>query len=252
MILSKRHSFVFIKGRKVAGTSVEVFLSAICGSEDIITPITPIDEKFRIESGYRHAQNYGANAEDHNNYISLIKSLPKEDLIHVKHPKSAFYNHMPLTQVLELSGEITSDEWFIFAIDRCPYQKIISMANMELNFDKYKKTGNAMYSDIKSLKLKVSDFFREGKISDVKNIDLYKNHERHVETHILRFENLHEDLARLMVKLNIKAYPELPHLKKGILSKNIDPHDVFEKDQLEAINDIFRQEFDLFGYKMIS
>lgn len=47
MILSKEHKFVFIKGRKVAGTSVEVFLSEICGKNDIITPITPIDEKMQ-------------------------------------------------------------------------------------------------------------------------------------------------------------------------------------------------------------
>ena len=38
MILSKKNKFLFIKGRKVASTSVEVFLSSFCGTEDIITP----------------------------------------------------------------------------------------------------------------------------------------------------------------------------------------------------------------------
>jgi hypothetical protein len=51
MILSEMNKFVFIKGKKVAGTSVEVALASICGSNDIITPITPIDEQCRVSSG---------------------------------------------------------------------------------------------------------------------------------------------------------------------------------------------------------
>ena len=48
MIFSKQNDFLFIKGRKVAGTSAEMALSTICGPEDIITPITPIDELERL------------------------------------------------------------------------------------------------------------------------------------------------------------------------------------------------------------
>ena len=43
MILSRKFRFIFIKGRKVGGTSVEMALSTICGPDDIVTPITPID-----------------------------------------------------------------------------------------------------------------------------------------------------------------------------------------------------------------
>ncbi len=51
MILSERHRFVFIKGRKVAGTSTEMALAALCGPDDIITPISPIDERARLPNG---------------------------------------------------------------------------------------------------------------------------------------------------------------------------------------------------------
>ena len=47
MILSEKHKFVFIKGMKVAGTSVEMALSTLCGPHDIVTPISPIDELAR-------------------------------------------------------------------------------------------------------------------------------------------------------------------------------------------------------------
>ena len=39
MILSHKHKFVFVKNRKVAGTSVEVALSPHCGPDDILTVI---------------------------------------------------------------------------------------------------------------------------------------------------------------------------------------------------------------------
>jgi hypothetical protein len=250
MILSKDNLFVFIKGKKVAGTSVEVLLSSICGPEDIITPITPIDEKYRVKCGYRCAQNYGANNEDHNNYISSVNSPLQEDLIHVKHPKSAYYNHMPLTRVLDLFGEIT-EEWLVFAVERCPYHKIISLANMQLGFKQYQKSGKVMESDIESLKSKISEIINNKKMENVKNIDLYKDREGYVRTHILRFEKLHEDIEKLMMRLHVKAYPKLPHLKKGISTNKIELSDIFSIEQLKTINEVFYQEFDLYGYKMI-
>ena len=65
MIFSKLHRFLFIKGRKVAGTSFEVALSKICGPDDILTPITPIDEQTRLSLQYRPAQNYGEIGRAH-------------------------------------------------------------------------------------------------------------------------------------------------------------------------------------------
>jgi hypothetical protein len=41
MIISHRHRFIFIKTRKTAGTSIEVYLSRFCGEEDVVTPLNP-------------------------------------------------------------------------------------------------------------------------------------------------------------------------------------------------------------------
>jgi hypothetical protein len=48
MILSHKHKFVFIKGEKVAGTSVEIALSQICAPDDVVTPISRRDERHRV------------------------------------------------------------------------------------------------------------------------------------------------------------------------------------------------------------
>ena len=58
MIISHTGALIFIKTRKVGGTSFEIALSRQCGPECVITPITPEDEALRRGLGYRTAQNY--------------------------------------------------------------------------------------------------------------------------------------------------------------------------------------------------
>jgi hypothetical protein len=53
MIVSHSRRFIFIKTRKVAGTSVELFLSQLCSQEDIITPLG-VDEVLRPGMGARN------------------------------------------------------------------------------------------------------------------------------------------------------------------------------------------------------
>ena len=44
MIVSHEHKFIFLKTKKTAGTSIELALTELCGSDDVITPLTEIDE----------------------------------------------------------------------------------------------------------------------------------------------------------------------------------------------------------------
>ena len=58
MIVSHQHKLIFIKPRKVAGTSFEIALAKFCSEGDIITPISRNDEEIRQRLGFIGPRNF--------------------------------------------------------------------------------------------------------------------------------------------------------------------------------------------------
>jgi hypothetical protein len=69
-----------------------VALSKTCDAEDVITPITPVDERHRINLGYRHAKDFGADPEKLKNYIDAVKTADTDQSRQLKLPKGHFKN----------------------------------------------------------------------------------------------------------------------------------------------------------------
>lgn len=107
MIVSHRHRFVFIKTRKTAGTSLEIFLSQFCGTEDIVTPIEPHVEP------------------------------------HVARNHHGFYNHIPASEVRDRIGKELWQDYFSFCVERNPWDKTLSSYHM-VNF---RRKGTLSFED---------------------------------------------------------------------------------------------------------
>ena len=125
MIYSTKHGFVFIKGRKVAGTSLEIALSARCGPDDIITPITFEDELMRYEQYGALPRNFAIDPEKECAYLDNIRSGTKASF---SRKNCKFWNHMPASDICELLGQHTFRKVLKFVIERHPYEKVVSQA----------------------------------------------------------------------------------------------------------------------------
>ncbi len=246
MILSKTHRFIFIKGVKVGGTSVEIALSTICGRDDIITPITPIDELKRLELD-AGAQNYSADRVAELAYLKSVRRTAVSDLAKLAIPPRIYFNHMSLRDVFTLYGPAALD-YRMVCVERHPYAKILSLANHMLSFDIY-QTGGEMRCDWGKLKNYLDQSIEDRSILIVKNIDRYRRPDGSVLAHIIRFENLAAEVQEFIGSLGMEYRSRFPHAKKGILADDLDPRDLLDKRQIGLINEMFAEEFDTFDYE---
>jgi hypothetical protein len=245
MILSETHRFVFIKGMKVAGTSVEMALSTLCGPADIVTPISPIDELERLRQGGR-CQNYARDRAAEAGYLGRLAAARPEDLPTVLQPPLVFYNHMPLLEVMQKYGKPLTG-FRIVAIERSPYAKVISWANMRLTYGAY-RVGGEMRADTEALRQYVDRGFETGQIRDIRNIDRYRDATGRIAAQPMRYATLAAEFAAFVRSLGVPAVPPLPHAKKGLMSDRLDPRDILRPDQIAKVNDLFAEEFAAFGY----
>jgi hypothetical protein len=100
VILLRKPGVLFVKGGKVAGTSIEVFLATHAGPNDIVTPISP-------PNPLHASRNYlGPNGQER------------------------FYNHMSASEIRGLVGADYFNGLRRFGVVRDPFEKIRSIFAM--------------------------------------------------------------------------------------------------------------------------
>ena len=248
MILSARHKFVFIKGMKVAGTSIEMALAPLCGPDDIITPISPVDELERNRRGGR-SQNYSTDRAAEEDYLRRIALAKPEALETIPTGPQIFYNHMPLSQVrARYPHPLTG--FRILGVERSPYAKVISWANMRLTYGQYRESGTPMRAAPDAIRAYLDRSFETGRVLDCRNIDRYRGADGRLAVELMRYVDLPGAFDAFVRSLGL-APPPLPHAKKGLLSDALKPRDILRPDQIARIDALFAEEFDVFGYPRI-
>ena len=223
MIISHKHKFIFLKTRKTAGTSIEISLSRYCGKNDIITPITPEDEKIR-EKHNVYPQNYLDNK------IRFLSNIP-----YLKKFSMKFWNHITADQVKERIDEDIWNSYFKFCFDRNPWDKTISMYFWDKNslgdisFDEYLKTKNGRE-------------FRNY------NFPIYTHNDKVVVDFIGKFENLKDDLEKICKKVGIKFDGWLPKAKGSYRTEKKHYSHYYNDETSELIKNHFKKEIELLGY----
>jgi hypothetical protein len=228
MILSYKYKFIFIKTAKTAGTSIEVFLSKLCGPQDIVTPIAPPVE------GHQ-PRNY----EGFINPIPEILERPGKLFSAVRRTMTScmkFYNHMSAREVKQ---RVPADIWngyFKFCVERNPWDKVLSHYHMHaarasgaLSLDEYLARGRFpinyfRYTDRSGKKLSVD--------------------------RVVRYENLLAELGEVFAHLNIPFNGTLDVTAKSEYRADRRPYQqVFTDRQRRIVDNAFAREIELHRYQ---
>jgi len=181
MIISHKYKFIYLKSIKTAGTSIEVFLSAYCGTDDIITSIAE-DSGLRGKDGFKW--HNPRNNQGFRNHMSLY------DLEHRLKQKSK----------RDIKYKLVFDDYYKFTSIRNPWDIMVSM----YHFDNGQKEGS------------FEEWLLASRHQNNNLTRYYKMSGEIVVDDFIRFETLYDDLIRISKTLNIE-YDEkyVLHLKNS-------------------------------------
>jgi hypothetical protein len=227
MIISHSRRFIFIKTRKTAGTSVELFLSQFCDEADILTPLGN-DEALREGMGPRNFRVSGSGRK--NRALRLLATaIGRPGLGY-----GGFYAHIPAAEIRRLLGEKTWNDYFKFTIERNPWDRQVSLYHWH-----YRNRTSKPSFDL---------FIRSPlhrKISP--NFDTYAIDNEIAADFVCRYETLYEDLASVLGQTGIEAKVDLPRAKGNLRTG---PHwrDYYTPQTRDMVGQWYRREIEALGY----
>ena len=213
MIISHRHKFIFIKTTKTAGTSIEIALSKFCGAEDVITRITPEDEKLRSEAGYRGPQNFRLRGG------------------------GKFKNHDSASFIRAQVGESVWNSYFKFCVVRNPWDRAVSYYYWKTHELEERPCIDEFYEAERMLRL-----VRRG-------ADLYRLDGRIAVDRVCIFERLQEELEETRTELGLGEPLELPRAKGHFRDRDVHYRDVLSQELVKRIATVFAQEVADFNFE---
>ncbi len=227
MIISHAHKFIFLKTTKTAGTSIEIALSEYCGPQDIITPISPEDEKIRSALGYRGPQNallpFAAYSFADMAYLLL------------KMKKRRYFNHISAKLAKRFIGDETWQSYFKFCFARNPWDRAVSQFY-------WRRAEGAPHA--------FSEFLDSGNLRSLrrKGFSLYSIDNDVAVDRVCMFENMEEELAYLGERLNLPGKLTPPRTKASTRKNKDDYRSLYQPDDREKIAKLFAEEIRLLGY----
>lgn len=233
MIASFERQFVFIKTRKTAGTSVEIFLSGLCGPRDIITPIAPEDERMRPCGS---ARNYATSELEgaHNAAVSAGDDDAQRTVMRQLRRGGHFYNHMPASEVSAKLPEFWPRA-FKFTVERHPYEKAVSMARWKIFRHGLRDT----FAEVLDRVIAGSDF---------DDLPRYTMNGKVAVDRIIKQEDLSGGLREIGERLGFHV-GELPRAKSIARTDNRPVRDILSPNQKRTIIDRCRYSFENLGYE---
>lgn len=228
MILSHKHRFLFLKTRKTAGTSVECVLSAICGPDDVVTPLNREGEALRLGGGPR---NYVLRPAPL--HIRVLRALGAKR----QHPDEIILNdHEPYDRIIAKLGNGALEGYRRVTIERNPWDRQVSYYH-------WRKRVRGREA------LTFEDFMRNEKLARINNFEIYSSNGAIVADRVMRYETLDDDLRAFLQDLGIERDFVLPKAKQKYRGPDKRPYrDYYTAHTKDLVADWYRREIEAFGY----
>jgi hypothetical protein len=226
MIISHKYQFIFIKTRKTAGTSIEVFLSPLCDEEDTFTPISPLVPP-------HERRNYQGRWNLFREMIGNGGWGAKKTLSDFLQGKK-FYNHLPARLAQFRMAPSVWQNYFKFCVERNPWNKTLSRYHM------VKSKSNAS--------LTLDQYLADGRLA--LNAPIYTDGQgKPLVDRILKYERLTEELEDVFGQLGVSFEGDLGVRAKGDYRQDKRPYqEVLTPQQRELITQAFAQEIQMNDY----
>ena len=213
MIASFTHNFIFLKTRKVGGTSLEIVLSSWCSDRDICSPVTAEDEALRAEFGARPRNFRGPDGS------------------------VRFYNHMPGTEVRAALPGLWNKA-LKFTVERHPYEKVVSRAWWNI--------GRRGGSPDQELEAEIEQAIAT---QSYLNFPIYCANGEVLVDEIWRYDDMWDRLRDLAHRLDLPEPAEPPRAKGAHRKDRRPAREVLSQAQRDRIFADARIEFDLLGFE---
>jgi hypothetical protein len=226
MIISHKYKFIFIKTIKTAGTSIEVFLSPLCGEDDILTPVNPHVEP-HVARNYKGYWNPIPQVLAYRGWsrLAVLKRFVK---------RKKFFNHMPAKAVRATIPAGMWNNYFKFCVERNPWDKVMSGFHMEKDFPGGLKTMDA--------------YLKKGRFPA--NYPIYTDNDgKLLVDEVVRYESLMEGLGRVFDRLGIPFSGTLGVKAKSEHRKTRAPYQqAYTEPQKDLVARVFAKEIEMHGY----
>jgi hypothetical protein len=252
MFFLAKQNVLFLKPRKVAGTSFEIALSVSATNEDIITPISLEDELIRVDQKGHLPVNWSRQPQLEATYVSLIQQIHRlkrsgviseelktkrqqvRDLLHIKGHR-LYYNHITPDEIKINFGESEFDNALKVTITRHPYEQLISQAYW-LHRGKQRRN------------LAIEQIIDELLAEPAPNTPYYFANGKQICDIYLKMEQFEKDVIALESQIGIKIWQFMPMTKKSSSGARPRATEILTENQKLKIQQRSKLEFELFDY----
>jgi len=218
--VSNSHNFIFLKTRKTAGTSIEMYLQPLCTAAG--SPVVEKTRAMETEHGI-----IGSRLIDRDDWKPLDRK---------------YWAHSKASELRDNLGEKRWGELYKLTCVRNPFDKVLSHY-----FWNQKRAGNDMPATVDAEIAEFRKFVHSDEWANDRSVVFLAG--AYQPDFAIRFENMAQDLSTFLSNVGVTdALPAMPETKVTRTSRRAEFADYFDKDSADIIRDRFRWIFSRFDY----